>query len=223
MPSKRVHRQGHDGTTWRCPVCQKLAYSSWAHATWDAREQRDRDRDRRRERPYYSKTCGAFHVGSRPRVRGGIAMSDRRDKHADPADRVVDLHNGRTFVIESATLDAWCCVFGDGLDDAMVKAVEGELARIREELATPAFLAITGERARQDAKWGLQRHSWPEWIAILTEEVGEAAHAAVEENWRPTGDLAELRAELVQVAAVAVQVIEHIDEVRVVAQGEVPA
>lgn len=84
---------------------------------------------------------------------------------------------------------------------------------LAEEMATSALVSIIDERTRQDEKWGLQRHSWPEWIAILTEEVGEAAHAAVEERWRPTGDLGALRTELVQVAAVAVQMIEHIDEV----------
>lgn len=75
------------------------------------------------------------------------------------------------------------------------------------------LLAIAAERQRQDDTWGVQRHLWPEWIAILTEEVGEAAHEAVEERWLPTGDLAALRTELVHVAAVAVQIIEHIDEV----------
>ncbi len=75
------------------------------------------------------------------------------------------------------------------------------------------LLAIAAERQRQDDKWGVQRHSWPEWIAILTEEVGEAAQCAVNEHWHPTGDLAALRTELVQTAAIAVHIIEHIDEV----------
>lgn len=80
------------------------------------------------------------------------------------------------------------------------------------ELMGRAIDSIAVERSRQNRKWGLQRHSWPEWIAILTEEVGEASHEAVEEHYRPTGDLSQLREELIHVAAVAVQIVEHIDD-----------
>lgn len=95
---------------------------------------------------------------------------------------------------------------------------------------------VYGERARQDEKWGEQNHSdgtaanipWPLFVGdataaarrakqraderaktgtvtfrdILTEEVAEAYAES---------DPAKLRAELVQVAAVAVQWIEAID------------
>ena len=90
------------------------------------------------------------------------------------------------------------------------------------------FSAITAERARQDAKWGEQNH--PDgtgsarlqvcaeqakaqtdaaardgrltYLLILAEEVSEAAAET---------DPALLRAELIQVAAVAVAWIEKID------------
>ena len=68
---------------------------------------------------------------------------------------------------------------------------------------TPAILeAIAAERARQDRKFG--NHRWvPDylWLAILTEETGEVAHALQER-----GD--DLHDELVQVAAVAIAWLE---------------
>lgn len=61
------------------------------------------------------------------------------------------------------------------------------------------------ERARQDGKWGEQNH-WPSWYyLILAEEVGEVAKAILEHRED------EVRAELVQVAAVAVAMIESLD------------
>lgn len=75
------------------------------------------------------------------------------------------------------------------------------------------YADITAERASQDAKWGNQVHSMPVWSAILTEECGEVAEAALVTAFR--GDTAEhlahLREELIQVAAVAVHIIEKID------------
>lgn len=91
---------------------------------------------------------------------------------------------------------------------------------------------VARERDRQDAKWGEQNHAdgsdqmvrgwtwqeigveWvvvahealgrnPTWSAILVEEVGEALQ---------TDNPAKLRAELIQVAAVAVAWVECIDQ-----------
>lgn len=80
--------------------------------------------------------------------------------------------------------------------------------------ALPAVYAdVLAERQRQDAKWGAVRyHTWPEWITILTEEVGETAQEALNAhfNGKPVDDL---RAELVQVAAVAACIVEHIDRI----------
>jgi hypothetical protein len=92
----------------------------------------------------------------------------------------------------------------------------------------PVLGEIAGERARQDAKWGPQSHpdgtgrpgdrAWADvmrdqcdhehrsglgtWRTILAEEVFEAFAEA---------DLAKLREELVQVAAVAAAWVEAID------------
>jgi len=73
---------------------------------------------------------------------------------------------------------------------------------------------VLAERIRQDVKWGEQNWHDFEGISVLTEEVGEAAQAANEANFRSgktPGDYSQLRAELIQVAAVAVNHIEIID------------
>jgi len=77
------------------------------------------------------------------------------------------------------------------------------------------------ERQRQEEKWGQQNHNAPEWLMILGEEVGEANKAALETYFaargpKPDGyesveDYSNYRAELIQVAAVAVSMIESID------------
>jgi hypothetical protein len=85
-----------------------------------------------------------------------------------------------------------------------------------DDVPAPAIATILAEREAQTARWGVQRHSWPEWLTILTEEVGEAATAANHAYWTPGCEgedrLTPLRVELVQVAAVAVAIIEHIEE-----------
>lgn len=70
---------------------------------------------------------------------------------------------------------------------------------------------IDAERDRQEATWGPQLHSWPVWAAILGEESGEVAEACLQAHWQEDGGLAHLREELVQVAAVAVQMLEKLD------------
>jgi len=98
----------------------------------------------------------------------------------------------------------------EAVDTALqTRTVDG---RGRGVYLSAAITSVLEERKRQNAKWGAQRHSWPEWIAILTEEVGEASQETVQEHFHPTGDLLALRTELVHVAAVAVQIVEHVDE-----------
>lgn len=84
---------------------------------------------------------------------------------------------------------------------------------------------IKKERQRQDAKWGEQNHNLVEWMAILTEEVGEASKEALEYHFA-SQELNEqlpenkeafylkicvLKMELIQTAAVAVSFIESIE------------
>ena len=74
------------------------------------------------------------------------------------------------------------------------------------------YTDISIERDAQDAKWGSQFHSMPVWSAILTEECGEVAEAALQVHFHGESDyLAHLREELIQVAAVAVHIVEKID------------
>jgi hypothetical protein len=71
---------------------------------------------------------------------------------------------------------------------------------------------VAAERARQDAKWGVQHHKNPMWVAILVEEVGEAAALSLSDEYGTSlSDREKLRQELIQVAAVAVAFIECLD------------
>lgn len=64
---------------------------------------------------------------------------------------------------------------------------------------------VQAERERQDVKWGEQNHHPFVWLAILQEEVGEAAKAALE------GCPLDYHKEMIQVAAVAVAALECLE------------
>lgn len=70
--------------------------------------------------------------------------------------------------------------------------------------------AVADERKQQDAKWGEQNHDPYIWLAVLGEEVGEVNQAALKATFSGQA-WADYRAELVQVAAVAVAMIECLD------------
>lgn len=85
---------------------------------------------------------------------------------------------------------------------------------------------VVKERKKQHAKWGEQNLTPIEWIAILTEELGEASREAVDDHFdNPFMDshgcsttkegqarrLSRYREELVQLAAVSVQALESFD------------
>lgn len=90
--------------------------------------------------------------------------------------------------------------------------LEKHMQRVLDDVKT--------ERGRQVNRWGTQRLDWPVWMAVLTEEVGESAEAALEAHFDRSSPLEHLREELVQVAAVAVAIVEHIDAID--AQNELP-
>lgn len=71
------------------------------------------------------------------------------------------------------------------------------------------FSAVIEERQNQVIKWGVQRHTIPEWLTILGEEYGEACKAGLDTHF--DGPMTELRKELVQVMAVTLAIIEGID------------
>lgn len=77
------------------------------------------------------------------------------------------------------------------------------------------------ERERQHEKFGQQNYRVPEMLMILGEEVGEANKAGLETYFPSIGpqqhgseireDYSAYRKELIQVAAVAVQMVETLD------------
>ena len=67
------------------------------------------------------------------------------------------------------------------------------------------FKEIREERKRQDKKFGEQHHSLPVWNLILGEERGEVERAILDH------DVEQARTELIEVAAVAVAMIQSID------------
>jgi len=69
------------------------------------------------------------------------------------------------------------------------------------------------ERARQDAKWGEQNHDPFTYLAVLTEEVGELAQAALHAKFGGTESVG-LRMEAIHVAAVALAIVECLDRDR---------
>lgn len=79
------------------------------------------------------------------------------------------------------------------------------------------YKEIAAERKKQDEKWGQQDHHPFMWLAILGEEVGEANKAALETHFAgydTKGDYSEYREELIQIAAVAVAMVECHDRNR---------
>ena len=71
-----------------------------------------------------------------------------------------------------------------------------------------ALRAIIKEREKQIEKWGQQSHDDYRWLAILTEEVGELAQAILQSEFGGV-HAGQTYTELIQVAAVAVQWLEH--------------
>ena len=74
--------------------------------------------------------------------------------------------------------------------------------------------AIRHERVNQEAKWGIQNHAPIEWLAILMEEVGEVSREALEYHfhkfYKADGQLERYEKELIQVAAVALAMLESL-------------
>lgn len=71
------------------------------------------------------------------------------------------------------------------------------------------LMGIIEERAAQDAKWGLQNHSFPEWLVILQEELGEACKEFFDMKYKPQpGGAERFKTELIQTAAVITAMLE---------------
>lgn len=72
---------------------------------------------------------------------------------------------------------------------------------------------IVSERERQEAKWGEQNHDMADWYTILGEEFGELGKAIREYKLQKIVPSGRIREELVQVAAVAVAMLESFDRI----------
>jgi NTP pyrophosphatase (non-canonical NTP hydrolase) len=81
----------------------------------------------------------------------------------------------------------------------------------------PAVQDVIKERKRQDHKWGEQNHHPVIWTGILGEEFGELCQAINETHFdngteaKKKGGYENMRAEAIQVAAVAIAFIEMLD------------
>ena len=82
--------------------------------------------------------------------------------------------------------------------------------KVSGEIQDRVLQDVLVERKAQDAKWGEQNHDPAMWIAILIEEVGEFARAVLRHEYED-GPAPEIRRELVQVAAVALSMLECCD------------
>ena len=80
-----------------------------------------------------------------------------------------------------------------------------------KHFSTKAIGSVIAEMKRQDEKWGADRDLHPfVWQTILSEEVGEFSQAILHDEFGGH-KLGTAREEMVQVAAVALQIIEHYD------------
>lgn len=80
-------------------------------------------------------------------------------------------------------------------------------------LTKKVLLDVEQERINQVIKFGKQEHSLYKWLTILIEEVGEVAQAIQhDEDWSKKGDKSNIYEELIQVAAVSVQIAESIEK-----------
>jgi hypothetical protein len=105
-----------------------------------------------------------------------------------------------------------------------------EAGAVAQERLVLPLESVVYERRRQDEKWGVQNHDPITWIAILTEEVGEASQEALtlrfhkgkppanpgcvgtEEYLDHVGEC--YRREMIQVAAVAIAAVEAFDRMK---------
>lgn len=140
---------------------------------------------------------------------GGCEMNAKRIKRLLLIAEMAQNETLTPSLVEYATIDA--C-------EAGVEALRAQQERENPKPLTLAIRSVQAERKRQDEKWGDQNGNHPfEWVSILGEEYGELCEA-VNETFFKNGDKPErggidkMRKEAVQVAAVAVALIEALDK-----------
>lgn len=98
----------------------------------------------------------------------------------------------------------------DAYQEVLDLSVYLRQAIFEKEVKDKVLSEVVAERIRQDSKWGEQNHDPFVYKSILDEEVGEYAKA-VNEAYFNGASLAAMRAEIIQVAAVAVAIVECLD------------
>jgi NTP pyrophosphatase (non-canonical NTP hydrolase) len=73
-----------------------------------------------------------------------------------------------------------------------------------------AIMDVLAERHRQDARWGEQNHDPFTYLTVMLEEAGETAEAALHTRFGGPKAVG-LRGEAVQLAAVALAIVECLD------------
>lgn len=85
----------------------------------------------------------------------------------------------------------------------------------------PAVQSLINERKCQDEKWGEQNHDPYTFLTILMEEIGEYAQACLQTQFGGSkGGVERMRQEAVQVAAVALAIVECLDREKWTWKGE---
>jgi hypothetical protein len=109
------------------------------------------------------------------------------------------------------------CMFcaGHGLDniDGYPFVICPKYDNIHNSISMRVAKEILHERLLQDDQWGEQNHHPFQWLAILGEEVGEANKEALEDFVKNgvKAKFQKYRAELIQVSAVAMSMVESLD------------
>lgn len=75
------------------------------------------------------------------------------------------------------------------------------------------IISIDEEDERQLAKWGFQEHNIFEWLAYLTEEIGEVNRAVMEYVYRQ-GNKKDIEKEAIQVATLAIKIKQMVGRLK---------
>lgn len=106
-----------------------------------------------------------------------------------------------------------------------LKAARPRIVMAHDVGQAQALDAILCERTTQNVQWGNKEvHGRGVWSEVLAEEVGEVARASLALSFGPGAEygsdarlaaLTNYRAEIVQVAAVALKILERLDAGRI--------
>lgn len=141
---------------------------------------------------------------------GNCDTCERRMSHMSKlADRLADYEDTG---LEPEEIQSLCEMDKRSRMAQMLRWEEAEKAGrlvVLPERKAPWVKAILAERDRQDLKWGFpQENTYCEWASILAEEAGELCKELNELNFG-RGDLDRMETEAIQVAAVALSIIEQ--------------